>query len=269
MKITSISVQQKNKERYNIFIDEKYNFSVDEEVLARYQLMKGKTLTEADIEEIKQADMVRKGLNKAINFLSHRVRSEKEIRDYLRKQEMEPFAIDEILKKLADMDYINDVEFAELYTKTQIKTTLKGPRTIERELVEKGLTREIISQVMEEYASDIQLENATKQAMKIMKRNNKSAKKMLQQKIITDLIQKGYSSEVAKMAAIEATSELDVADEADILQKQVKKTIRKNKRYKPSIAKQKTITSLMQKGFSYDTIQSYLTENEISFEEEE
>ncbi|ENR8035654.1 recombination regulator RecX, partial [Listeria monocytogenes] len=28
MKITSISVQQKNKERYNIFIDEKYNFSV-------------------------------------------------------------------------------------------------------------------------------------------------------------------------------------------------------------------------------------------------
>ncbi|EAE6005894.1 recombination regulator RecX, partial [Listeria monocytogenes] len=27
MKITSISVQQKNKERYNIFIDEKYNFS--------------------------------------------------------------------------------------------------------------------------------------------------------------------------------------------------------------------------------------------------
>ncbi|EHL2673412.1 RecX family transcriptional regulator, partial [Escherichia coli] len=61
----------------------------------------------------------------------------------------------------------------------------------------------------------------------------------------------------------------DVADEAEILQKQIEKTMRKNKRYKPSIAKQKTITSLMQKGFSYDTIQSYLTENEISFEEEE
>ncbi len=63
--------------------------------------MKGKVLTEAEIEEIKQADMVRKGLNKAINFLSHRVRSEKEIRDYLRKQEMEAFAIDEILKKIS------------------------------------------------------------------------------------------------------------------------------------------------------------------------
>ncbi len=61
--------------------------------------MKGKVLIEADIEEIKQADMVRKGLNKAINFLSHRVRSEKEIRDYLRKQEMEPFAIELKFKK--------------------------------------------------------------------------------------------------------------------------------------------------------------------------
>ncbi len=128
--------------------------------------MKGKVLTEAEIEEIKQADMVRKGLNKAINFLSHRVRSEKEIRDYLRKQEMEAFAIDEILKKLADMDYINDLEFAELYTKTQIKTTLKGPRTIERELVEKGLTREIITQVIEEYSDEAQLENATKTSNK-------------------------------------------------------------------------------------------------------
>ncbi|WP_252233448.1 RecX family transcriptional regulator, partial [Clostridium sp. DSM 1985] len=81
-------------------------------------------------------------------------------------QEMEAFAIDEILKKLADMDYINDLEFAELYTKTQIKTTLKGPRTIERELVEKGLTREIITQVIEEYSDEAQLENATKQAIK-------------------------------------------------------------------------------------------------------
>ncbi len=93
---------------------------------------------------------------------------------------------------------------------------------------------------------------------------------MLQQKIITDLIQKGYTSELAKTAATEATSEIDIADEADILQKQVEKTMRKNKRYKPSIDQnKKTITSLMQKGFSYDTIQSYLTENEISFEEEE
>ncbi|MBC1727419.1 recombination regulator RecX [Listeria seeligeri] len=269
MKITSISVQQKNKERYNIFVDEKYNFSVDEEVLARFQLMKGKQLTEAEIEEIKQADMVRKGLNKAINFLSHRVRSEKEIRDYLRKQEMEPYAIDAILQKLADMDYINDAEFAELFTKTQIKTTLKGPRTIERELVEKGLTREIISQVILEYSEEAQIVNAEKQARKIMRRNNKSAKKTLQQKIITDLIQKGYTTEIAKLSATNVTSELDAADEVEILQKQLEKAIRKNKRYKPSIAKQKTITSLMQKGFSYDTIQSYLTENEISFEEEE
>ncbi len=75
------------------------------------------------------------------------------------------------------MDYINDFEFAELYTKTQIKTTLKGPRTIERELVEKGLTREIISRVIEEYSDEAQLENATKQAMKIMKRNNKKCQK--------------------------------------------------------------------------------------------
>lgn len=38
MKITSISQQQKNKERYNIFVAGKYLFSVDEVVLTKYQL---------------------------------------------------------------------------------------------------------------------------------------------------------------------------------------------------------------------------------------
>ena len=42
--ITKITTQQKNKERFNIFVDEgkgeKYAFSVDEAVLIKFQLKK-------------------------------------------------------------------------------------------------------------------------------------------------------------------------------------------------------------------------------------
>lgn len=79
---------------------------------------------------------------------------------------------------------------------------------------------------------------------------------------------KGFTSELAKAAATEATSELDVADEAEILQKQIEKQcVKINATNLVLLNKNNHIANAER--FSYDTIQSYLTENEISFEEEE
>ncbi|SQC62181.1 Regulatory protein recX [Listeria fleischmannii subsp. fleischmannii] len=117
MKITAITAQQKNKERYNIFVDENYLFSVDEAVLVKFQLKKNKSLTNEEIDEIVEADEIRKGLNRAIQFLARRVRSEKEVRDYLKKQEISEVHISTVIQKLADMNYLDDAEFAKLYIK--------------------------------------------------------------------------------------------------------------------------------------------------------
>jgi regulatory protein len=40
--ITKISAQKNNEERVNIFLDEKYAFSVDLDVLVKFDLRKGK-----------------------------------------------------------------------------------------------------------------------------------------------------------------------------------------------------------------------------------
>lgn len=60
--ITKISTQKKNTERFNIFLDEKYAFSVDADVLVRFDLKKGKELDELDILEIQYGDDVQKSL---------------------------------------------------------------------------------------------------------------------------------------------------------------------------------------------------------------
>lgn len=84
--ITKISTQKKNTERFNIFLDEKYAFSVDADVLVRFDLKKGKELDELDILEIQYGDDVKKAFNRAVEFLSYRMRSEKEVRDHLKKK---------------------------------------------------------------------------------------------------------------------------------------------------------------------------------------
>ncbi|EFI85284.1 recombination regulator RecX [Listeria grayi] len=267
MKVTAIQVQQKKKERYNIFIDETYRFSADEEVVARFHLLKGREITEAEITEIEQADMLRTGLNKAIHFLSHRVRSEKEVREFLKKQEIENDQIEVILEMLVDRKYLDDEEFALLFVRTQIKTTLKGPKTIERELIEKGISKEIIERVMATYSEEAQFENGRKAAEKIMRRSKKMAKRNIIQKIVTDLIQKGYGTDDAKAISAEVVSELDTQEEDAILAEQFAKAVRKNSRHDPKKAKQKIIQSLMQKGFSYHSIQGYLMEHPLEEEE--
>lgn len=267
MKITAIQLQQKKKERYNIFIDDTYRFSADEEIVASYHLLKGREITEAEIAEIEEADQVRFGFNKALYFLAHRVRSEKEVRVFLKKQEIESDHIESILKRLVTEKYVDDEDFATLYVRTQIKTTLKGPRTIERELIEKGMTREINERVLRLFTENDQFENGMKAAEKIMRRSKKMSKRNMEQKMITDLIQKGYETDIAKQISEMVLADLNVEEESAILAEQAEKAIRKNSRFDNKKAKQKVIQTLMQKGFSYDSIQNYFTEH-ACFEEE-
>lgn len=88
--ITKISTQKKNTERFNIFLDDKYAFSVDADVLVKFELKKGKELDDLDIIEIQYGDEVKKGFNRALDFLSYRMRSTKEVEDHLKKKETSP-----------------------------------------------------------------------------------------------------------------------------------------------------------------------------------
>src|SRR4051812_12758228 len=138
--ITKITTQQKNQDRFNIFMDygkgkgEEFAFSVDSDVLIKFQLKKGMELDDFSFMEIQYQDDIRKAYNKAIHYLSRRMRSEKEIRDYLFSKEIEEPVINEIIHKLSALKYINDEEFALAYVRTQANTTDKGPTIIKMEL---------------------------------------------------------------------------------------------------------------------------------------
>ena len=136
-KITSITAQ-KRPGRFNVFLDGNYAFSVSEEVLVKFQLSKGKELDSADLEEIFKADDLSKALNKALDYLSYSLRTEKETRQKLAKEGLEDDIIETVVKKLTKMKLLNDSEYAKSYVRTMAKTTEKGPRFIANSLKEKG-----------------------------------------------------------------------------------------------------------------------------------
>ena len=261
--ITKITTQQKKCGRYNIFTDdghgEKFAFSVDEDVLIKYKLKKGMELDEFSVLEIHYQDDIRKAYNLAVSYLARRMRSEQEIRAYLKKKEVEEPVIQEVIHKLTAQKYIDDQEFANAYVRTQVSTTDKGPELILIELKEKGIGKNAADIAMEAFTLEHQLEKAVKLAKKYIGKNSRDSHRVMKQKLESLLIRKGYPFDIIHRAI----SELDVqeaSDEFEAIRYQWEKLHRKYSRLEGAEYDRKMKQALYRKGFSFETIERFLAE---------
>ena len=147
MKITEITAQKRN-ERLNIFIDNKFAFGISSELAYKYNLKTGKELNEKFIEDILKDEELNKAINQALKFLSYRQRSEKEIRDKLEDKGYEEIYVDEAVSYCKKHKYIDDRTFAESFIRDKINLNNFGSYRIKRELGVKGISDEIISDVL-------------------------------------------------------------------------------------------------------------------------
>ncbi|QDP39374.1 recombination regulator RecX [Radiobacillus deserti] len=265
VKIAKITVQQKNKSRFNIFIEKgskaEYAFSVDEDILIQFQLRKGQELDEPTLELLQRKDNQHKFYNLAIQFLSYRMRSRKEIIDYLEKKEIEPEQIPPVLERLEQEGLINDREFATAFVRTRLNTTTKGPLLLKQELKEKGVTAEIADEVLTIFSFDKQLEFARKWIQKKLKTNSKKSFRHQQQQILQTLMQKGFPQNVIVEATKDIHDGKDENEEWNAVVHQGEKLLWKyKKKASGQELKLKIKAALFRKGFNLDAIERFLDE---------
>jgi regulatory protein len=262
--IKKITVQKKNKERYNIFFDqgdkEEYAFSVSQDVLIKYDLRKGKELSSEDIELIFQNDELQKAMNKSINYLSYRMRSEKEVRTNLLENEYSVEIVQKVISWLLERNYLNDSEFAKAYVKTQQNTTDKGPRLIENGLKEKGINSLIIEEVMMGLSFDEQLQKALKLCEKLAGKKKKVSISNLKNDMQSMLIRKGYPFDVINMAIDSSIKKVDIEQDALAVTIQGEKAWKKYRSEPIDVRKLKVKQFLYRKGFSLEHIDLFLEE---------
>lgn len=264
--ITKITKQVKNDERYNLFIDGKYAFSVDEVVLAKFGLRKGLEVDELEISEVQYDDDVKKALNKAIHFLSYRMRTEKEIRDHLKDSELDGAIIGEVIHKLKDMKYIDDLEFAKAFTGTQINTSDKGPGWIRGELYRKGVDDPYIEEALDAFTFEMQVDKAAAISEKLMKKYRKDSFMIAKQKIEQNLQRKGYPGAVMKIVWETIDTERDTDEQWNALYHQGQKAHRRlSSKYEGYEYEHRMKQTLYRKGFAIEKIERLL---EVLKEEE-
>lgn len=264
-KITRITTQVKNKNRYNIFLNssdgEEFAFSVDEAILVEYRLRKGLELTDSLITELVEKDTVHKSYTQAIHFLSFRMRSKKEIHDYLIKKEVDMEHIKQIIQRLTDEKLLNDQQFANMFVQSRMNTTSKGPNLIKKELLEKGVSAIHAEVALENYPFDVQLEKINKLILKKLNSTKKDSFQKQVQKLQTNLIQKGFTQNAIQTAFMNIQEEKSDDSEWEALVYQGEKLIRKHESKHEGYALRKKVTEgLYRKGFPFELINKFLDE---------
>lgn len=258
--ITKVQAQ-KAKNRFNIYINDEYAFPVDDNLLVQNRLIKGRTLSEEEIEELREKGELSKGYQAALHFLNFKMRTEKEIRAYLLDKDYQ--SIDPIIQKLKENRLINDTEYAKSYVRTYSTLKLEGPKKIERELSAKGLSKEEILTGLDEYSYELQTDNARQLAEKVLKRQrNKSSREMIQ-KVREQLMNKGFESDVIQSALDELDAEQTDDEEYEALEKQGEKAwTRYARKHKGYGLVSKTKAYLYSKGYPRELIDRFIQEKE-------
>ena len=145
--VTDLKFQRHDKERVNVFLDGEYAFGLDALIAA--SLRKGQVLSDKDIVALKVQDERSQAFERALRFLSYRPRSQAEVERYLRDKAIPEDVITDVIARLAQAKYLDDEEFARFWLDNRERFRPRSQRALRYELRQKGVSDEIIAQVLE------------------------------------------------------------------------------------------------------------------------
>lgn len=208
-KITSVEPQKKNPHRFNVFLDGEFAFGADEDLVVNRRLVVGKVIEPEDLEKILFEAEVGKLMERMYKWFALRQHSEKEVRDYFRVKSLESrvkgkegisqLVIDALVENLKKKGMVDDLQFARAWTEARRKSKQKGIRAIKAELFQKGISREIIEEVVSNQSSVVSEEALAKQALeKKMKVWKNLSGQELKKKAFEFLARKGFDFDIVK-----------------------------------------------------------------------
>ncbi|OCT13747.1 hypothetical protein A8709_19395 [Paenibacillus pectinilyticus] len=160
--ITKVEKQKQGRHRYNIYLNEDYAFSVHEDILIKHRLNKGETLFQQAIEAIILDEERNLAYVKALYMVGRRPHSLSEVKRKLKEKGFEAPIIEWASEKLIENKYINDEEFAKMWSDNRVISQRKGRNLIRQELQQKGIHQDVVKSTMESINPDDEYAGALK-----------------------------------------------------------------------------------------------------------
>lgn len=226
--------------------DKEYKFSENQIVTNR--IIKGAIFTVEEWDEILNSQNCSLLYEQMLHFIDYKFRTKKEVVEKLESKKASLEDIEIVIERLIEVGFIDDTRYANLFVQDALRY-LRGPSYIKFTLEQKGIETSLINNELSNIDSSIFQENANLLASKCQKNvSNYPANKQIEL-IMQKLARNGYSFDMVNKAVRTLTFEDDNLEKLEI---------EYEKLYNKTQDKNKTITSLIQKGYRYEDIKKVI-----------
>ena len=195
MKITAIKQQERLKDRYSVFVDDKYAFSLSEAALLESKIASGQELDAAQLKAFKQLSADDKAYGNALRYVTMRPRSEWEMQDYFRRKGVAEPVADQIMAKCRNLDLLNDLNFARSWVANRRLLKPTSQRKLAQELKQKRVSQSVIDTVLSEDRDETDERDVLRQLIE-----RKQSRYPDRMKFMQYLARQGYSYDDIKSA---------------------------------------------------------------------
>ena len=238
-----------------IIFDDGERIDVSEDAYTSNYLYVGKELSPQELEKLNLITSVKKLSEYALSLLSKRHYTEWQMRQKLYAKDADKASVDYVIKKLKELDLINDKAFIEDFL-GYAEERGYGKRKIMKELAKKGIFAEEIQKI--KFSSSSEKKKAMDLLPALEKKYDRYSYEQKKRHIFTALVSRGFDIEIANMV-IEKVSDKNEKDEKEKLKKDYQKAYAKYaKKYHGKDLRERLYRSLISKGYSYSDISKLL-----------
>lgn len=187
----------------------------------------------------------------AVKFISKKLRSKKEVNQFLTDLHVSLEEKEKILYRLTNSHLINDEIYARVYIQDKFYLTSAGPNKIKADLIYNDIPLDMIEQLLSDISFEEILSKLEKLVLKKIHNNATKSNYFLKQKIIYDMQKLGYDLELID----KVLDNMEFGDTLKIITKEYYKLSTKlSHKYKGKELTRQIYYKLRSKGFTDDEI---------------
>lgn len=271
MRITGLEPTKKG--RYALMVDGEFLFSLHRDtVLLTPWLQRDAEVTPPQLEDLRREDEVRQAKEKAMDCLSAAAQTGGMLREKLRRRYSEE-AVEAAVCRMEELGLINDLDYSRRFAADAVNLRYYPKRRIAAELQRKGVSEEILSEVLAEITEETEIKTASRLLEKQYR--EKLCDRRERDKVKAALQRRGFGCETIRAAVNLVITDLPQAApeetepaETDDMQQELLSLI--SKKYLKNLTDrrgmEKAIAALYRRGYPLDEIRSAI---KIILEQEE
>jgi regulatory protein len=152
--VTRISEQKRRPNRRNIFLDGAFAFGCNLNVIAKFRLREGMSLSQEQVRLIQHGEVKQECFDRAMEALGSRLHSRSELHRKLMRHEYGEEVVNAVLDDLVRMGYVDDERFAKTKAMSAAQHKQHGRRRAFMELRKAGVSVDVADKALTDVYSE-------------------------------------------------------------------------------------------------------------------